>query len=265
MTDASYFTTRDGVRFTPTEQARGPWAVDSCHAGPPAALLVRAVEALVSHQQLTRITIELMRPIPMAGFHVQAEIRRPGRSVTHTEAEIFDEDRFYARAYAMHIRTVDDLDVTTVTVDAPAFADAVDGGFPIVQAVHDEVSFGSSVECRYDRGSEIAAGGATSIWMRTMYPILADEEPSPFQKIAPLADCGNGISYNGPLGPMSFVNADLTMSLHREPVGDWFASRSVSHWQRSGIGMSDSELFDVDGPVGRATQGLVLARRTERS
>ena len=95
-----------------------------------------------------------------------------------------------------------------------------------------------------------------------MYPILADEEPSPFQRIAPLADCGNGISYNGPLGPTSFMNADLTMSLHREPIGDWFASKVVSHWQRSGIGMSDAELFDVEGPVGRATQSLVLSGMT---
>lgn len=262
MMPASYFTTKDGSWFVPTDHTRGPWAVDSCHAGPPAALLVRAVEALVSHQQLTRITIELMRPIPMAGFRVQAEIRRPGRSVSHTEAEIFDGDRFYARAYAMHIRTVDDLDVTTATMETPEFPNSVSGGFPIVEAVHDEVSFGSSVECRYDQGGEIAVGGPTTIWMRTMYPILADEDPSPFQKIAPLADCGNGISYNGPLGPMSFLNADLTMSLHREPSGEWFASRSVSHWQRSGIGMSDSELFDVEGPVGRATQSLMLRRRT---
>ena len=57
---------------------------------------------------------------------------------------------------------------------------------------------------------------------------------------------------------ISFPNTDLTISLHRDPVGDWFGSKSVSHWQPTGIGLSDSELFDVEGSVGRATQSLIL-------
>ena len=108
MTDA-YFTTSDGLWFQPTGYARGPWDADSCHAGPPTALLVRSLERLVPNERLARITVELMRPIPMAGFRVQAEIRRPGRSVTFSEAEILDYDRVYARAFAMHLRRLDDL------------------------------------------------------------------------------------------------------------------------------------------------------------
>jgi hypothetical protein len=96
------------------------------------------------------------------------------------------------------------------------------------------------------------------MWMRTKFPILPNEDPSPFQEIAPLADCGNGISYNGHIADASFVNPDLTMSMHRRRVGDCFASRSISYWHACGIGMPDSELFDVDGPVGRATQSLML-------
>lgn len=255
---ASYFTTGDGLWFSPTEHSRGPWDVHSCHAGPPVALMVRAVEALVPNQQLTRLTVELIRPIPMAGFRVQGEVRRPGRSVTHTEAEIYDEDRTYARAYGMHIRVLDDLDVATAAVDSPPFSVSVPGPFPVSGDLHDESWFRASVECRYGQGSQIAAGGPTTMWMRALYPIVEGEDPSPFQKIAPLADCGNGISYNGDLTSISFVNPDLTLSLHRRPVGDWFASRSVSHWQPSGIGLADAELFDVDGPVGRATQSLIL-------
>ena len=33
----------DGDRFLPTDLARGPWSADATHAGPPAALLGRAV------------------------------------------------------------------------------------------------------------------------------------------------------------------------------------------------------------------------------
>jgi len=256
----SYFDTTDGIWFAPTQHARGPWSVDACHAGPPVALIVRAVEKIAADHQLARITVELMVPIPMTGFRVQAEVRRPGRSVTLTEAEIYDDDRIYARAYATHVRTLENLDVDSAGVDAPILSAAAPGPFPVTDALHDRASFGSSVEVRYDRESRTAQGGPTTIWLRTLYPILDGEEPSPFQRIAPLADCGNGISYNGALGQFSFVNADLTLSLHRPPRGEWFASRSISHWQKTGIGLADSELFDVDGAVGRATQTLLLNR-----
>lgn len=256
----SYFETVDENWFVPTEHTRGPWSIDACHAGPPVALMVRAVERIVDHHQLARITVELMRPIPMTGFRVQAEIRRPGRSVTLTEAEIYDDDRIHARAYATHVRVLDDLQVASPGMDHPILSEAVPGPFPVESRFRGESSFASSVNVRYDPASDIAQGGPTTVWMRAKYPFLSDEEPSPFQRIAPLADCGNGISYNGHPESFSFVNSDLTISLHRPPRGDWFGSRAVSHWHSTGIGLADAELYDTDGPVGRATQTLLLNR-----
>ena len=257
MTDA-YFTTSDGLWFQPTGYARGPWDADSCHAGPPTALLVRSLERLVPNERLARITVELMRPIPMAGFRVQAEIRRPGRSVTFSEAEILDYDRVYARAFAMHLRRLDDLELSTAPVVAPDFASAVPGRFPISSWPHDLEAFPMSVEVRYDPAESFGQGGPTTMWMRTKVPILVDEEPSSFQRISPLADCGNGASYNDYLDRILFLNPDLDVSLHREPVGEWFCSKVRSHWQPDGTGLSDAELFDATGPVGRAVQNLLL-------
>ena len=258
MSDA-FFTTRDGSWFAPTGHARGPWDPDACHAGPPAALMVRAIEGLAAGQRLVRVNIELMRPIPMAGFRVQGEIRRPGRSVTLTEAEILDEDHIYARAYGVHIRALDRFEVRTPPVDAPRFEDAVVADFPIKPVAHDLEAFITSVEVRYDPGGSLGEGGPTTIWLRTQVPILADEEPSPFQRICPLADSGNGISYNEYLDRVLFLNPDLSLTLHRAPQGEWFCSRAISHWQPDGIGMADAELFDTHGPVGRAVQTVLLA------
>nr|MDJ0925589.1 thioesterase family protein [Acidimicrobiia bacterium] len=196
--------------------------------------------------------------IPMAGFRVQAEVRRPGRSVTFTEAEILDEDRIYVRAYGMHMRRLDFVECPTAPFEVPPFEAAIPGDFPIHQTTHGLLAFPSSMEVRYDPGSSIGGGGPTTVWMRTRVPILADEEPSPFQRISPLADCGNGISHNQYLDEMFFVNPDLDVSLHRDPVGEWFCSKAVSHWQSDGTGLADAELYDVEGPVGRAVQNLLL-------
>ena len=257
MVDA-YFTTRDGRWFAPTDHARGPWQADSCHAGPPTALMVRAMEGLVPVQRLTRVTVELMRPIPMHGFRVQAEVRRPGRSVTYSEAEIFDEDRFYARAYGMHLRRLERFDVSTADVAPPVFTEAIADEFPIRTATHNLPGFDQTMEVRYDPSGSLGRGGPTMAWMRSRVAIVDGETASPFQSICPLADCGNGLSYNEYLDRVLFLNTDLTISLHRDPVGDWFGSRSISHWEPNGIGLADAELFDVDGPVGRATQNLIL-------
>lgn len=255
---AAYFTTRDGVWFEPSHHTRGPWDVAACHAGPPTALMVRALEGLVDHQRLARIQVELLRPIPMSGFRVQAEIRRPGRSVTWSEAEIFDDDRVYARAYAAHLRRRDDFEPHTAPFEVPDFTLALPGPFPIPDTIHGEPAFGQSVEVRYDPSGSQGQGGATILWMRTRVPLLADEEPSGFQRICPLADCGNGISWNEYLDRVLFVNADLHLSLHREPEGDWFCSIARSHWQPDGTGIADAELYDRGGPVGRAVQNLLL-------
>ena len=255
---SAYFD-RGGDWFRPTGYCRGPWDVDACHAGPPTALMAGAVEGLVGGLQLVRLTVEFMRPIPMAGFRVQAEVRRPGRQMTLTEAEIFDDDRIYARAYGMHLRVLDRPDVSTAPVRPPRLEDAVPGPFPVLDTAHGERAFGESTECRYDPEGSHGTGGPTTVWMRTTVPLLEGIEASPFQRICPLADCGNGLSFNDFLDEVLFVNADLTISLHRVPQGEWFASRALSHWEPSGIGRADAELFDTAGPVGRATQNLLLA------
>jgi hypothetical protein len=46
--------------------------------------------------------------------------------------------------------------------------------------------------------------------------------------------------------------------LHRPPTGDWFGMDSVSRWEPTGVGISDSLLFDEHGPVGRAIQTLLI-------
>ena len=76
-----------------------------------------------------------------------------------------------------------------------------------------------------------------------------------------LADSANGISWMVPPTRTLFVNVDLTMYLWKEPVGEWLATRSATHWSQLGRGASDSELFDIQGCVGRSNQGLFIEPR----
>lgn len=256
---AAFFTSPDGRWFAPTALARGPWDADSCHAGPPTGLLARASEHALPDQPLVRLTVDLVRPVPMAGFAVEAEVTRAGRSVSTTLVRLLAADgRELLSARGLHVASYAEGlgSVPTAPVAGPVLADAVPGPFPIGRTLHGLPCFTDAVETAYPPGHD-GSPGPTTLWLRAPR-LLAGEDPSPFQRICPLADCGNAVSRNEDVARLGFLNADLTVALHRRPEGEWFASESVSHWHADGLGMSDSVLHDVHGPVGRAVQTLLL-------
>src|SRR5690606_32343992 len=71
----------DGDRWVPTPIATGPWSPDALHGGPATALVGRLI---VEHDPgdtdwfLSRLTVELIRPVPHAPLSVAVELRRPG-------------------------------------------------------------------------------------------------------------------------------------------------------------------------------------------
>ena len=249
--------------FTPTDHSRGPWDPDACHAGPPTGLVVRAMQRALPDVRLARITVDLARPVPMAGFHISVEVTRRGKTVAGTRATVVDGDGVArVTAIGLHIaeqrEALFDATLDNSGVSTPRLQDAEPGRFPIdAGRRHGLPGFsGEAVHMRYPTGQD-PRPGASTVWMNTA-PLLPDEAPSPFQAMCPLADCGNAFSRHAEPWEVAFVNADLTIALHRDPVGEWFGSRTVSWWQPSGIGLADAVLFDDEGPVGRALQTMVL-------
>lgn len=254
----------DAEWFTPTDFARGPWDPDASHGGPPTALLVRALERVVPAMRLVRVTVDLARPVPMAGFGVTAELTKSGRTACTARAQLVDADGVVrAAATGLYLaptepplfeRSLDNADFRP-----PRLADAVPGDFPVSTPRHDLPGFRNAIEVRYP--PDFAPGpGASTLWMRTI-ALLPGEEPSPFQRICPLADCGNAFSRHADPEQMGFLNPDLTIALHRQPVGDWLGMRATSQWQPSGIGLVTSTLFDDTGLVGTALQTVLVRPR----
>jgi len=111
---------------------------------------------------------------------------------------------------------------------------------------------------RYIEGDFHDPGPATA-WMRMTLPIVAGEEATPLQRVAALADFGNGLSRVLASG-WWFINADLTVYLERPPAGEWVALRARTDMDDQGIGLAQSELFDQDGSIGHALQSLFVDR-----
>ncbi len=254
--------------FVGNDAARGPWDPGSCHAGPPTALLARACEQAVAAvdaerggggRSLVRLTVDLARPIPIDGFTVDATVDRAGRATAATSAVLTDLDgQVRVRAFGLHLQPSEEQPFPSATTATPDLAESEPGDFPIRRMGHGLPGFSSGVEMRYPPGHDLTPG-PTSAWMRTI-PVLPDEEASGFQRICALADSGNAIGRNAEPDTVAFVNPDLTITLHREPDGEWFGTDVVSHWQPNGIGLADALLFDHLGPVGRAVQTILLRK-----
>jgi hypothetical protein len=92
-------------------------------------------------------------------------------------------------------------------------------------------------------------------------PLVAGERATPLQSLAAAADFGNGISAVVPWDDHLFINPDLTVYLERQPTGEWICLRAQTRISRKGVGIAESQLFDEQAQVGRATQALLVARR----
>ncbi len=252
------FFTIDGEFFRPTAHTRGPWDENACHAGPPSGMLARAMEQALPDKQLCRLTVELLRPVPFRGFRVEAEITRNGKTVSTTTASLInDEGKIVISATGLHMAPQALRPRPSHTKDFGNAATATVGPFPIVDTLHGLPAFnGSGVETRYPEGQDNSPGPTTA-WLKTV-PLLTEEIPSPFQKMCPLADCGNAFGRNADPQQVAFMNTDLTLLLHRPPMGEWLGTQSVGYWEPNGIGMADALLFDEQGVVGRALQTLLL-------
>ncbi len=76
--------------------------------------------------------------------------------------------------------------------------------------------------------------------------------------MAAAADFGNGVAAELDFESSSFINPDLTISVHRPPVGEWICLDARTRFGTPGIGAAESALWDVEGRIGRSVQNLVV-------
>ena len=70
--------------FVATAATAGPWSPHAQHGGPPSALAARAMELHEPDegQRLSRVAVDILRPVPVGKISVRVQTVRPGRRVT---------------------------------------------------------------------------------------------------------------------------------------------------------------------------------------
>jgi hypothetical protein len=259
MPDAFYVP--ENGHLVPTELTRGPWDPDAQHAGPPAALLGRAVERCepADGAQVGRITFEILRPVPLEPLTVTARVVRPGRSVELLEASLSGPDGEVMRATAWRLRTRDvELAPEPPPEEPPLGPDR--GRETAFFPTGVDAGYHTGVEYRFVRGAFVDPGPAT-VWMRMRVPLVEGEEPSPLVRVLVVADSGNGVSATLDWRRYLFINTDLSVHLMRMPAGEWVCLDAVTYPESHGIGLADTSLWDERGRIGRAAQTLLVRER----
>ena len=249
--------------FLATDAARGPWSPDALHGGPVAALLAGGVDELLDGLFPARLTVELLRPVPVAPVRRTSRLLRPGKKVRLGAVDLTAQDgTVVATATVLGIRRAE------LTVPAAAATAAPLGPDSVTSAARAELStavdydgfHNVGVEHRFVQGAFHTLGPATD-WIRLRVPVVAGVEPTPLQRVAAAADFGNGISALARFEDLTFINPDLTIHLHALPAGDWVCVDAASTLEQHGVGLAQSALWDERGPIGRSLQSLLVDAR----
>ena len=251
----------DGDDLIPSPLTRGPWSPQIQHGGPPSALLARAFEALAPPAQwhIARVTVDLLRPIAVdRPLRASAERSREGKQVLGLCGELRCDDRPVARAHALCVRRQPlELPAHVLPPEQPVDPESFP---PFVFAIFAwPVGFHTAVEARLESGA-IGRGSAVA-WLRPRHPLVRGEPCSALQRVMIVADAINGIGCTLDMQRFTFINADLSVYLHRLPEGPWVRLAATSSPQPDGIGLVEAQIGDHHGPIGHALEALVITAR----
>ncbi|TKJ27869.1 acyl-CoA thioesterase domain-containing protein [Blastococcus sp. CCUG 61487] len=229
----AYFTPA-GDGFAPGESARSWWVPGMIHGRLLGGLLARELETAYGDPQFqfSRVTVDMFRNAPFEPVSVSSVVVREGRRIRVTEATVTAGVGAVARASAVQLRRGEQpsapVPTRTPAWDAP-----------------DPASFGRSF-------AEFAADGdpvRRRMWIREEGPLVDGEPLSPFVRAVLAADVASPLAHRGE-DDLEFINADYTLTLSRDPVGEYVGLESGGHVSEDGVATGHATVHDEKGPIG---------------
>jgi len=254
--------------FAATEHAVGPWGPMQ-HGGPVAALLTRAMSRVTSPPaaRISRLTVDLLGPIPMGEVRVSARIVRPGRRIELLASTLEARNQqgqwhevAHGRAWRLATQPTEDV---VRHADAPRQFPGVDSSSLDDYEMPDawpRQGFVGAVDWRLAQLG-VEPGVPTIAWVDLTHDLVEGEQTSALERAVAAADTTNGVGARLDPGRFSFLNTELTVHLHHPPAGRWYGLEAETSVGPDGIGMSAGVLHSEGGPIGRVTQNLLIERR----
>lgn len=276
LPEAAYLPEGDG-RYVSTALTAGPWDPNGQHAGASAALLAHCME---HHGPpgggtddgappfLARLTVDLLRPAPVAPLEIEVRTVRAGRRAHWMEAtaSAVGPEGSVLVARASGLRVVSSpVDLPPVAFEQPGAGEAPPPPATVVALTDWSetpwLMFWHGMDFRPYKGGHDAPGPG-GVWFNLEAPLVSGVPTSPLMRAVTAADFALGISGVLDFSAFAYPNADLSVHLFRYPEGPWVALDAVSlvDAQRGGA-IAEAALWDESGRIGRAVQTLVVSER----
>lgn len=254
-----FFKQLNETTFESTQKTAGPWSPELQHASPPTALLSRCIEHFQPRAdlRLARVSFEILRPIPVAELEVQVSMVKAGRRSELLEGTLLHDGQplVLARAQRLAASPENTPVHTANTPEAPPIPES--SAFTAWPGAHLD-GYLSAIEWREAEGSFSQMGSATA-WAKAKVDLLADEETSPWCKAMLIVDSVSGIGMTVNPAEFQIINTDVSMYLHRDPVGDWICLSGGITSSPHGSGIAEGNIWDEQGPIGRVLQTMFIA------
>ncbi|MGA7398116.1 MAG: thioesterase family protein [Solirubrobacterales bacterium] len=251
------------TRYELTGLARGPWAPDAAHGGPPVALITREAEKFGAEDglRLASLSSTFYGPVALGEIEIESEVVKPGRRQKVVRIALRSGGRVAIEATGILLRQADvplpdGIERIGPPLRSPDEGEPADSS---LWASGDAIAFHRSANTVMKlEGGPDRLGHTGTAWFRLEYPLVPGEHLSPMQRTAAAADFGNGVAHPVAFGEYLFVNCDLNFSTFRDPVGEWIGLVSRTDVDPVGSGLTTTELHDRSGRFGAASQSLYV-------
>ena len=257
-TDLSPVFRREGDIWQANPKAQGPFG--GMHGGAVAALSIGEMEAMAAERgwgALVSANLYLLRPLPLEGISSRMTPVREGGRVAVIENELWAGGKLQAKASACFQQplSIDGLPGAPdgFLFDPESFPKWERPGFLTASGTNQ--GFLDLVDIR----DTTHADGTRAKWFRLKQPF--HDTPTPFSAAMAVADVSTLFTVTDAgkrPNAGGWPNADLSFHLSRAPKGTWIGVAQRGSWHGDGRGLTESEIFDVHGRIGRSCQSVVL-------
>jgi len=250
LEDNEPFFTRDGARLIPNECALGPWTAGSLHGRVVIGLLAAEIERQHGDADYmpARLTVDLYRAPGMAPIEVVTRRVRDGHRIRVVDAELFSEGKSAGRASCQLLRRTANPQGSVWT--GPVWE------VPLPEDTPEPDDMGAKLQSRWWRlkpiSGRIGEVRQRRAWLNEIRLLVGGEPLTPFARVAAGVDYASPLANAGDQG-LGYINSDVTLYLHRLPVGEWIGYESMAHGASEGVAVGHCNVYDVEGRIGWAS------------
>lgn len=254
MTNEPFFR-KDGGLFTPTRAGVGPWDANSLHGRVIIGLLGAEIERRHGSPEYmpARLTVDMYKLPDLSPVEVVTRIVKDGYRIKVIDAEFISGGVSAGRATCQLLRKTENPPGQVwmrepwgapAPDDTPQAAESPMGGMWKMRPISGKM-----------RGFE-----PRRTWMAEVREVVEGDPLTPFVRVAVAADFASPFANIGDQG-LGYINTDLTVYLHREPVGEWIGFESLTHGATQGVAIGECLLHDQEGYIGQASCTALAQKR----